>query len=107
MTPQDVERIVKSQLADPDLTGPLGAEDVQAALVSPYLQSFILGDTYDQVVAPTKSVVSYWVVAVGQFYTLFYDPQVGDFGLADLVKDGVMPQTAGVRGDLVSTFRAM
>ena len=107
MTPQDVEKIVESQLSDPELTGLSGAADVRAALVPPYLQNFILGDTYSQVVTPVKRVVSYWVVAVGQFYSIFYDPQDGDFGLADLIKDGKVPQTAGVRGDLVSTFRAM
>ena len=73
----------------------------------PFLQNFMLNDTYEQMSAPPKKVVSYWVVAVGQFYSVFYDPGTKEFGLADLIREGTIPQTSGVRGDLVSTFRAM
>ena len=92
---------------DPGLTGPADATDVRSALIRPFLQTFILNDTYEQMSAPPKSVVSYWVVAVGQFYSVFYDPDAREFGLADLPREGTVPKTSGVRGDLVSTFRAM
>ena len=102
MTPKDIEAIVESQLADvPDTT------DVRSALVTPFTQEFALNDTYEQMSAPVKSVSSYWVVAIGQFYSVFYDPGTREFGLADVVVDSKVPHTVGVRGDLISTFRAM
>ena len=102
MTPRDVEAIINSQLASvPDTA------DVRSAIVTPFLQEFILNDTYEQMSVPVKSVASYWVVAVGQFYSVFYDPAAREFGLADVLVGGKVPQTVGVRGDLVSTFRAM
>ena len=102
MTPEDVQAIVESQLADTSDT-----TDVRSALVTPFVQEFVLNDTYEQMSVPVKSVVSYWVVAVGQFYSVFYDPDTREFGLADVLIDSKIPHTVGVRGDLVSTFRAM
>ncbi len=107
MTPQDVEKIVEEQLADPGFTGPHGAADIRAALVTPFLQNYILADTYAQMSSAARSVVSYWVVAHGKFYDVFYDPAAQEFGLADFPSGGGVPQTSSVRGDLVSTFRAM
>lgn len=102
MTPSDVEKIVESELRDAP-----AASDVRSALVSPFLQDFILNDTHEQMSAPVKSVVSYWVVAIGQFYTVFYDPGTREFGLADVMVESAVPHTVGVRGDLLGTFRAM
>jgi hypothetical protein len=102
VTPREVETIVARELVNaPD------ASDVRSACIAPFPQQFVLNDTYEQMSVPVKGVVTYWVVALGQFYSVFYDPAAREFGLADLPREGVVPHTSGVRGDLVSTFRAM
>ena len=102
MTSDDVTEIVESALR----TGQ-PADDVRAALVRPYLQQFLLADSFQQMSAPAKSIVRYWVVAATSMYLEFFDPASGEFGLAEPVVGDRVPHTVGVRGDLVSTFRAM
>jgi len=102
MTADDVTKIIQTELS-----GVEGTSDVRAALVEPYRQQFLLMDSYEQMSSAAKSVVEYWVVAATPMYLEFFDPHSQEFGLAEPLPSEGLPQTVGVRGDLVSTFRAM
>jgi hypothetical protein len=82
-------------------------EQLRAALVQPYIQEFVLADTWEQIDAPHDHLVHYWVVAETEAYCEFYDPSSGEFGLAEPIKPSGTPRTVGVRGDLVGVFCAM
>jgi len=119
MTPEEVEALVRKEIElfhyEPPEPGttlgrPWSTEKVQGyvqklrgALVKPYLQNFIPMDTYEQI--QEKKTVQYWVVAEFDGHCEFYDPDNNEFGLAEMFIDKI-PQTIGVRGDLVSTFCA-
>jgi hypothetical protein len=80
--------------------------ELRAALVTPYLQRFVLKDTGPQVKASPPILEDYWVVAVADDFLLFFDPKAKRFGLACTPSNGALPQTIGVRGDLIGTFCA-
>ena len=123
MTSNDVANLITAELRDyqyeppppgTTLGKPWSSEKVathldllREALVTPYLQKFVLEDTYEQLTAREKQVVEYWVVAEAEFYCEFYDPSANDFGLAEPPVAGHIPHTVGVRGDLVGVFCAM
>ncbi|MGF1631982.1 MAG: hypothetical protein ACFCUT_21100 [Kiloniellaceae bacterium] len=80
--------------------------ELKAALVIPYLQRFELRDTAAEMAASPPILAGYWVVASADGFLLFYDPEAAQFGLACALANGALPQTIGVRGDLVGTFCA-
>jgi hypothetical protein len=82
-------------------------DKLRDSLITPYLQQFVLIDTYEQMSSHEHQIVQYWVVAETEEYCEFYDPDSGEFGLAEPPGPGAIPRTAGVRGDLVGVFCAM
>jgi hypothetical protein len=80
---------------------------LRAALVKPYQQRFVLGDTWAQIQATSPELAEYWVIAESDPYIEFFDPLKNEFGLANRSVDGGVPVTIGVRGDLVGVFCAM
>lgn len=81
--------------------------ELRAALVTPYLQRFTLKDTFEQIARTPQARVDYWVVAEVGSYLEFYDPGLDEFGLACRGQAGSLPETIGVRGDLVGVFCAI
>lgn len=81
--------------------------DLRACLVTPYLQRFCLKDTTAQMRASPPATMDYWVVAKSQQFLEFYDADKREYGLATGGRDGALPETIGVRGDLVGVFGAM
>src|SRR5262245_51834357 len=79
---------------------------LRAALVVPYRQRFVLRETYDQASSAGASEDSYWVVAVTPETILWFDEQTNDFGLATPGRDAQLPESIGVRGDIVGSFSA-
>jgi len=79
---------------------------LRASLVEPYLRTFILKDTLDQINAVSAVTAEYWVV-FDLGYIEFYDSEAKEFGLAAPGHNGENPVTIGVRGDLVGVFCAM
>lgn len=81
--------------------------ELQASLVAPALERCEMRDTFDQMRAESAEYRELWVVAVdgARGFKVFYDPEAEEFCLATFQADSV-PQTIGVRGDLVSTFMA-
>jgi hypothetical protein len=78
-------------------------DELRRALVQPYVQRFVLAETYEHVTAAEKSEASYWVVAVANDDLLWFDESTGEFGLATRASDG-LPTSIGVRGDIVGSF---
>lgn len=79
---------------------------LKAALVTPCLQRFVLKDTGPQMGASPPIEMDCWIVAIADGFLLFYDPEADDFGLACRPANGALPETIGVRGDLVGVFCA-
>jgi hypothetical protein len=80
---------------------------LRASLVTPYVQRFRLKDTAAEMRQSPPEIEGYWVVARSQQFLVFYDLETQEYGLAMRGRDGTLPQTIGVRGDLVGVFGAM
>ena len=124
MTSAEVLKIVEADLkafkyAAPELGSTVGVpwtEDkvmtyipkLKAALVKPYLQSFLLKETYEQINDNKKEHASYWVIAEesGNYYQ-WYDPDNNEYGLAQKSESRNDFISIGVRGDLVGVYCAM
>ena len=76
-------------------------------LVTPYTQRFHLMDTTAEMRASPPEVATYWVVARSESFLQFYDVERQEYGLATLGREGGLPETIGVRGDLVGVFSAL
>ena len=71
------------------------------------MQRFYLKDTAaDMWQSPPQTKV-YRVIAKSQQFLEFYDPEMQEYGLAMQGCDGALPETIGVRGDIVGVFGAM
>jgi hypothetical protein len=84
-----------------------GVSNLHASLVTPYLQEFALGDSFEEATSPILKLVKYWIVAKTPHYCEYFDPALREFGLANLPSGSDTPRTIGVRGDLVTTFLSM
>jgi len=82
-------------------------ERLKVALVVPYLESFELRESYEQVSQKQKSYAEFWVVAKIGSYLEWYDPGTGEFGLGQRLEGSLIPVSIGVRGDLVRVFCAI
>lgn len=82
-------------------------EKLKSCLVAPYIQQFVLSETYEQMKEESKQVAEYWVVAQEGQYLEWYDPKTKEFGLGLNSAGSSTPVSIGVRGDLVGTFCAM
>ncbi len=80
---------------------------LEKALVFPYLQTFTLRDTFEQMAQSPADVTEYWVVAETEAYLEFYDPFDNECGLASRGSEERLPSTIGVRGDFFGIFGAM
>ena len=123
MTPKQIEGLVKHELDSfeyekPEAGSTIGSPwseskvlayiaKLKISLVAPYMQRFVLRDTYRQNSLSPPEEADYWVVAETDDYLEFYDPITKEFGLADFGAGNSPPQTIGVRGDLIGTFCAM
>ena len=122
MTPEQIEKMVQHDLvafeAAPPKPGPTvgipwstfkvqeSIAALRASLVTPYSQRFVVKDTGEQMRMSPPQTASYWVVAEAEPFLEFYDPETREYGLAMRSRDGI-PQTIGVRGDLIGVFGAM
>jgi hypothetical protein len=79
---------------------------LQAAIVAPYKQRFLLDETYEHAIASEKSEAEYWVVAATPDTLVWFDETTGDFGLGRPAPSHSLPRSIGVRGDLVGSFCA-
>lgn len=81
-------------------------ERLWAALVTPYEQRFVLQE-YD---VPERERVegeaTYWVVASTEAMHLWYDEATGEYGVGEPARDGGLPVSIGLRGDIVGSFCA-
>ena len=81
-------------------------ERLRTALVSPYEQRFDLQETDDPDHARIGGDAVYWVVAATGEMFLWYDEANAEFGVGEPRKDGSLPKSIGLRGDLVGSFCA-
>jgi hypothetical protein len=79
---------------------------LRKSLVEPYSQRFVLAETYEQLTGAKKPETTYWVVAVSGDTIVWFDEVAGDFGIAYDAGDGSLPESIGLRGDLVGSFSA-
>ena len=123
MTAEQIAGIVRSDLADSEAApfppGPTvgipwsdskrqkSVSTLRASLVTPYAQRFRLKDTSGEMRASSPGIAVYWVIAQSEQFLEFYDPEMREYGLAMQDNDGTLPETIGVRGDLVGVFAAM
>jgi hypothetical protein len=116
MTPIEVHRRVREEIDGYSFAAPsadlIGAPwshdrireliaDLESVLVAPRLQQL---RNVDRPAEPAYDFWA-WVVAVEGDFVVFYDPAADDFGLAMTPQDRV-PETIGVRGDLIGVFGA-
>jgi hypothetical protein len=80
---------------------------LSTCLVTPYKQRFHLKDSVAEMRASTLEIATYWVVARSESFLQFYDVGKQEYGLAVLGNEEGLPETIGVRGDLVGVFGAM
>jgi hypothetical protein len=80
---------------------------LKACLVAPYTQRFCLKDTAAEMKAAPPVIAVYWVIAKSQQLLEYYDSELGEYGLALEGQGGTLPETVGVRGDLIGVFGAM
>ncbi|MGH7626460.1 MAG: hypothetical protein ACREOJ_14220 [Gemmatimonadaceae bacterium] len=122
MTSEDVKAIVARELATwrPPVVEPgttIGIpwtperyrpeiERLRAALVTPYEQRFALHETDDPEPRRVEGQAVYWVVAsTGDMY-LWYDEATDEFGVGEPSREGALPRSIGLRGDIVGSFCA-
>ena|SRR5690606_12827658 len=122
MTSEDVKALVASELAEwqpprvppgttvgvpwsPERYG-LEIERLRAALVTPYEQRFVLRETDDPEQKRVEGTAVYWVVAVTDQMYLWYDEATDEFGVGEPRAPGALPESIGLRGDLVGSFCA-
>ena len=80
---------------------------LRAALVEPYLRTFLLRDTYEQIKEQKEEYADYWVIAEDGGYIQWYDPATKEYGLAQKDVSDNQYVSIGVRGDLVGVYCAM
>jgi hypothetical protein len=123
MSPEQAEGIVQRDLAAFEGAQPAAGQTVgvpwsasklqetiaalRASLVTPYREQFHLKGTGAQMRTSKPEIADHWVVAEAEPFLVFYDPVTREYGLALRGRDGTLPQTIGVRGDLVGVFAAM
>ena len=95
MTKEEITKIIQKELtkfehSQPELGSTLGTPwtnekvmsyipKLQAALVEPYVQSFLLKDTYEQMNNETDQYAEYWVRSKEYDDYLCYDPKTKEF----------------------------
>lgn len=81
-------------------------ERLRSALVTPYEQRFELRETDDPERERVGGEAVYWVVAAtGEMY-LWYDEATAEFGVGEPGREGALPMSIGLRGDIVGSFCA-
>ena len=81
-------------------------ERLRAALVTPYEQRFELQETDDPERKRVGGEAVYWVVAVTGGMYLWYDEATAEFGVGEPGREGALPMSIGLRGDIVGAFCA-
>lgn len=123
MTAEQIAEVVRADLAAYEVAPPASGQTIgvarpnsevresiaylSACLVTPYAQRFRLKDDGAQMRARAPESAVYWVIAESKPFLQFYDPEKREYGLAMQSRDGTLPETIGVRGDLLGVFGAM
>ena len=79
---------------------------LRAALVTPYEQRFELQETDDPERKHVGGEMVYWVVAATGDMYLWYDEATAEFGVGEPGREGALPISIGLRGDIVGAFCA-
>ena len=123
MTPHQIQKLVDQEITSFEFVEPapdstIGEpwpeskvrsyiDNLKGDLVTPYKRRFVLRDTAAQMSECPPDEADYWAVAEAESYLEFYDPCAKEFGLATPGTGDSLPETVGVRGDLISTYCAM